>query len=442
MSSEFVIEVSNLSKSFLVYDKPSDRLKQMLFRGRRQYYKEFWALKDVSFNVKKGQTIGVIGSNGSGKSTLLQIICGTLNKTFGEFKVNGRVAALLELGAGFNPEFTGVENVYMASSLYGLSKEDVDQKFSKIAAFADIGDYINQPVKTFSSGMYVRLAFSVIAHVDADILVIDEALAVGDASFNQKCMRFLRNFMDSGTVLFVSHDAAAIRSLCNHAIWIDKGKVKLTGSPKEVSEKYLESIYESNQGESRKPIKKSDEHSSKKIVKDQRQDIINSSKLRNDIEVFEFNPDGESFGKGLAQIVGVDFKDIDGNKLKWIVGGENVVLRITATSNILLDSPIIGFLIKDRFGQDVFGDNTWISYADSPVKCEEGIGLEAEFSFQMPRLAVGGYSITAAIANGSQLDHIQHHWIHDAVSFRSISTSVSSGIVGIPMENIVLRLKR
>jgi ABC-type polysaccharide/polyol phosphate transport system ATPase subunit len=186
-TTEYAIEVNALSKCYQIYDKPSDRLKQMLMRGRKQYYKEFWALKDVSFKIKKGETVGIIGRNGSGKSTLLQMICGTLNPTGGEVKVNGRVAALLELGAGFNPEFSGVENVYMAASLYGLSKEEVDQRFEAIATFAEIGDHIHQPVKTYSSGMYVRLAFAVIAHVDADILVVDEALAVGDAVFTQKC---------------------------------------------------------------------------------------------------------------------------------------------------------------------------------------------------------------------------------------------------------------
>ena len=198
-NTEYAIEVTGLSKCYQIYDKPSDRLKQMLMRGRKQYYKEFWALKDVSFKIKKGETVGIIGRNGSGKSTLLQMICGTLNPTGGGVKVNGRVAALLELGAGFNPEFSGVENVYMAASLYGLSKEEVDQRFEAIATFADIGEHIHQPVKTYSSGMYVRLAFAVIAHVDADVLVVDEALAVGDAYFTQKCFRFINIFKEKLT---------------------------------------------------------------------------------------------------------------------------------------------------------------------------------------------------------------------------------------------------
>ena len=213
-SNELAIKVEHLSKTYLIYDRPADRLKQ--FIGPRlqrlvgkppvNYYHEFWALRDVSFEVKKGETVGIIGRNGSGKSTLLQLICGTLNPSGGIVQTNGRVAALLELGAGFNPEFTGRENVYMNGAVLGLTPEEIDARFDDIAAFAEIGEFIEQPIKTYSSGMLVRLAFAVIAHVDADILVIDEALAVGDAVFTQKCMRFLRRFMEKGTILFVSHD--------------------------------------------------------------------------------------------------------------------------------------------------------------------------------------------------------------------------------------------
>src|SRR5436309_2773204 len=201
-SDEIAIRVSDLSKCYHIYDRPPDRLKQstlprlqrLIRQPSRQYYREFWALKDVSFEVKNGETVGIIGRNGSGKSTLLQIICGTLTPTSGTIETSGRIAALLELGSGFNPEFTGRENVYMNAAVLGLSKGEIDERFDEIAAFADIGEFIEQPVKIYSTGMYVRLAFSVIAHVDAEILVVDEALAVGDAVFTQKCMRFIRSF--------------------------------------------------------------------------------------------------------------------------------------------------------------------------------------------------------------------------------------------------------
>lgn len=442
-TTEYAIEVNGLGKCYQIYDKPSDRLKQMLVRGRKQYYKEFWALKDVSFKIKKGETVGIIGRNGSGKSTLLQMICGTLNPTGGEVKVNGRVAALLELGAGFNPEFSGVENVYMAASLYGLSKEEVDQRFDAIATFADIGDHIHQPVKTYSSGMYVRLAFAVIAHVDADILVIDEALAVGDAFFTQKCMRFLRNFMKHGTVLFVSHDTSSVRSLCNHAVWLEKGRIIESGAPKDVCERYLEAFFEAHQGKHNGSTPRQKRRTNELLVpRDQRQDFINNSNLRNDIEVFRFIPEAASFGKRSAEIVDVGFFDTERQPLAWIVGGEKVVLRVHARTAALLTSVIIGFYIKDRLGQTLFGDNTYISYFDSPVSGSEGDELVAEFHFQMPRLGPGDYSVSAAIADGTQSDHIQHHWIHDALFFRSECSGVTSGLVGIPMSQIKLENRR
>lgn len=253
--SDVVIRVEGLSKHYQIYDTPRDRLKQFVLprlqhltrRPVRQYFHEFKALDDISFEVRRGETVGIIGRNGSGKSTLLQIVCGTLAPTSGTVETRGRIAALLELGSGFNPEFTGRENVYLYASVLGLKREEVAARFESIEAFADIGEFIEQPVKTYSSGMVVRLAFAVIAHVDADILVIDEALAVGDAFFVQKCMRFLRRFMEHGTILFVSHDTSAVINLCNHAIWLANGKIRFQGSSKDASERYLAAMFESEQ---------------------------------------------------------------------------------------------------------------------------------------------------------------------------------------------------
>ncbi|MGZ8215185.1 MAG: ABC transporter ATP-binding protein [Methylosarcina sp.] len=444
------IKVENLSKCYQIYNQPQDRLKQsivprihrILGRAPVNYFREFWALRGVSFEIKKGETVGIIGRNGSGKSTLLQLICGTLNPTGGSVQTHGRIAALLELGSGFNPEFTGRENVYMNAALLGLSKEQTDARFDDIISFADIGDFIEQPVKTYSSGMMVRLAFAVIAHVDADILVIDEALAVGDAFFTQKCMRFLRSFMKTGTVLFVSHSTNSIRSLCTHAIWIEKGNLLQQGSPKNICENYLEAFYEAQQGKSTTTrIKNEFIDSSAAHAKDQRLEFINASNLRNDIQLFEFNPDAPSFGKGEAQITSVKFLDKEGHPLAWVVGGEKVVLRVEAIAHSTLDSPIIGFFIKDKLGQCLFGDNTYLSYMDSPVVCAKDQFLKADFSFQMPRLLAGDYSVTVAIANGTQQEHIQHHWVHDALFFKSESTSVAGGLIGIPMNNINLSIK-
>lgn len=243
MSFDIAVEVSNLSKCYHIYDKSHQRLLQSLIRNRKQFYREFWALQDVSFQIKKGETVGIIGRNGSGKSTLLQLICGTLKPTQGTVKTYGRIAALLELGSGFSLEYTGRENVYMNGTLLGLTKSEIDERFDDIAAFADIGDFIEQPVKTYSSGMLVRLAFSIIVHVDADILIVDEALSVGDAFFQAKCARVLRDIINRGaTVLFVSHDTSSVKALCQRALLLASGRSVYMGEVNDAIEKYYSSI--------------------------------------------------------------------------------------------------------------------------------------------------------------------------------------------------------
>lgn len=445
--AEIAICVEGLSKCFHIYDKPRDRLNQFVLPRLQRlvttrpktYFREFWALKDISFQVKRGETVGVIGRNGSGKSTLLQLLCGTLHPTQGNVQTRGRTAALLELGSGFNPEFTGRENVYMNAAVLGLGKEQTRARFQDIVAFADIGEFIDQPVKTYSSGMMVRLAFAVIAHVDADILVIDEALAVGDAFFTQKCMRFLRTFMKKGTVLFVSHDTASIRGLCNRVIWLEKGRILKDGDPKEVSELYLEAFYASQQGRSTSTRPKVDkEKAALGLASDQRLKFINASNLRNDLQVFGFNSEAASFGRGDAQIVDVALLDIEGRRLAWVVGGERVILRIVVRALEQLNSPIVGFFVRDKLGQTLFGDNTYLSYLDAPVVCRAGEALHTEFRFQMPTLPAGNFSVTVAVADGTQAEHVQHHWVHDALTFKSEATSVATGILGIPMEDISL----
>ena len=240
MSSDTAISIEGLSKCYQIYDKPQHRLLQGLWRGRRQFYREFWALKDVSFEVRKGETVGIIGRNGSGKSTLLQLIAGTLSPSGGNVMVQGRVAALLELGSGFNPDFTGRENVFLNGAILGMTEAEMRQKFDAIAEFADIGDFIDQPVKTYSSGMLVRLAFAVSVHVDPDILIVDEALAVGDAAFQFKCTDRLDQLTKSGTtLLFVSHDISTVRAFCNNVLYLEHGMMKAVGLAEEVTELYL-----------------------------------------------------------------------------------------------------------------------------------------------------------------------------------------------------------
>jgi ABC-type polysaccharide/polyol phosphate transport system ATPase subunit len=249
MSSEIAITVENLSKCYKIYGKPRDRLSQGILpylqrlagKQPKQYYREFWALKEVSFEVRKGETVGIIGRNGSGKSTLLQMICGILTPTIGSIKSNGRVAALLELGAGFNPEFTGRENVYMNATILGLDKKEICSKFDTIVAFADIGDFIDQPVKTYSSGMYVRLAFAVAVSINPDVLIVDEALAVGDLSFQLKCIEKMEQIRKNAAILFVSHNMSQIRKFCAKTAWIDSGKLMYFGDTHQAVDRYLAS---------------------------------------------------------------------------------------------------------------------------------------------------------------------------------------------------------
>jgi len=428
-----------------VYARPEDRLKQALFprlqrafgQTARVYHRDFWALRDVSFEVRRGETLGVIGRNGSGKSTLLQIICGTLAPTSGSVEVNGRVAALLELGSGFNPEFSGRENVYMSGAVLGLTRREIDERYDDIVAFADIGDFLAQPVKTYSSGMFVRLAFAVIAHADADILVIDEALSVGDVFFSQKCMRFLRKFQETGTVIFVSHDAAAVVNLCDTALLLDQGHLAMRGAAKDVSEAYHATAAYALAVQAPQPA--AAEAVAENDHEDPRHAMIARSHLRNDIEVFRFNPDAAGFGDGSARIVSARLVGTDGRPTTWVTGGEIVRLEVRGEAIRDLSSAIVGFFLKDRLGQQLIGDNTYLSYVDAPVAVAAGGTLDAVFEFRMPILPIGQYSFDIALANGTQHEHQQAQWLHDAIIVESHASSASAGLVGIPMRAITLR---
>jgi lipopolysaccharide transport system ATP-binding protein len=407
-SGDLAITVADLSKTYQIYDLPRHRLWQSLWRGRRCFYREFHALTHVSFDVRRGEVVGIIGRNGSGKSTLLQLVCGTLTPSSGQVVAKGRVAGLLELGAGFNPEFTGRENVYLNGAIMGLTTAEVDARYTQIVEFADIGDFLDQPLKTYSTGMVVRLAFAVIAHVDADVLVIDEALAVGDAFFVQKCMRFLRDFMTRGTILFVSHDTGAVVNLCTRAIWLHKGDVMLDGSPKDIAEAYLQHLAEDAYGVAPRRRPESDEAG----------------------EV------PRAFGKAGARIVSVDLLDSAGSSLQSISGGETVTIRIRAEALESLASPIVGFIVKDRLGQVLFSENTFARYAGRPFPLRAAQTLEVRFTFLMPKLAPGQYAVGVAIADGTQASHVQHHWVHEALVIQSVATGVVNALMAIPMLDV------
>ncbi|MFM2173244.1 MAG: hypothetical protein RLZZ54_1171 [Cyanobacteriota bacterium] len=441
-----VIQCHDLGKCYRIYDNPNARLKQALWRGRRQYFSEFWALRNVDFEVKRGESLGIIGRNGSGKSTLLQLICGTLTPTEGSIQTNGRIAALLELGSGFNPEFTGIENVYLNASMLGLSKQETDARLDDILSFADIGDFIRQPVKAYSSGMAVRLAFAVIAHVNADILVVDEALAVGDAVFVQRCMRFIRKMREERCLLFVSHDSEAVKSLCSHALWLSRGQALGTGNCKEVVLDYLRFCQATSYGEEVKlyALGKNnvDEDANTLAAVDNPQDW--SRKTHGCIDYsttcqWEDNlSEAKGWKTGDADLVGVRIEqDTSGLPSNIFCGGEQVKIIVHALANKTISKPILGFIVKDRLGQDLFGENTlFAENPDSIHPAAPGDELIASFSLRMPALPAGEYTLMASVADGDLNENIQHHWVEDAVILKVLSSRVRYGLAGACIDAI------
>lgn len=473
MSSDIAIRATSLTKGFESYEKPSDRLKRSLFglfgaiapipSMRRALFKRaqgcvrtFWALKGVDFEIARGETVGIIGRNGSGKSTLLQIICGTLAPTGGEVQTQGRIAALLELGSGFDVEYTGRENIYMNGQLHGLTREQIDARLDQIIAFADIGQFIDQPVKTYSSSMFVRLAFAVIAHVDADVLVIDEALSVGDAFFTQKCMRFLRRFQQTGTVLFVSHDSSAVRGLCKRVIWLDRGVIRESGEAKDVCTSYFEAFYRQQQGEGTSWANPDDldgTESKRKAPEsvapgrgtqtaDQRQRFAESGgSAASPLVALYVDPHSLATHRDHHLIEAVQLTSEQGSPISWIVGGERVLLRIRARRPESGSAPIIAFFVKDRLGQPLFGDDTslvkTIDHQAAPLAEKNSI-IEAEFLFDMPILPPGEYAFTALVATGAAAAPNVLDCLHDALIIKSESASVATGLIGLPMTSIAL----
>lgn len=398
MSSEPVIEARNLSKCYQIYEKPRDRLMQMLFgRFGKKFYKEFWALSDIDLSIPRGRVYGILGKNGAGKSTLLQIICGTLASTCGNVKVAGRVSALLELGSGFNPEFTGIENIYMNAQLLGLEKREVDTKLDQIISFADIGEHVHQPVKTYSSGMFARLAFSVAIHVEPDILIVDETLSVGDAWFQHKSMARMRRLMESGcTVLFVSHSIDAVRALCDHAIWIDGGRLKMQGDVTEVTNAYMNEVFiehnriilEANNiggldGFSA-DVAASEELSLASDVSEP--DELDESR----VEALAVRPDDGSVLKVESARI-LDSKGVPTNRIEQ---GEGFALAVDVRFYENLRNISIGFLIKDQFGQELTGESIFNTFRKS-VDVTAGQLLRVRFA--STNQLRGGQSYCAAI---------------------------------------------
>ena len=448
-----MILVENISKSYSIYKSKRDYLKQV-FSKNEKYYQEKIVLNNISFSLERGDALGIIGRNGSGKSTLLQLICGTIQQTEGTIATKGRIAALLELGSGFSPEFSGIENIYLNGLLHGLKKKEIEERIDKILGFADIGESIYDQVKTYSSGMVVRLAFSIIANIDADILVIDEALAVGDAYFTQKCMRFIRRFRENNSLLFVSHDASAILNLCNKAILLDGGVIKAEGDPKSIVEEYTRDLQKDSEPENENSSLSYNEEQEISISgnKEEYQRKWQDFRIRNysselegeNIEIVKIKGDEnnpENFGGEEARINQVNIDDIEGgvNNIKSIKGGNIIRLVITAKTLKEIERPIMGFIIKDSKGQEIIGDNTRNKLPISYSKVKANKIIKSEFIFTIPLLKQGDYSITVSLAAGDQENHRILHWINDAVILRSECTSIAAGIAGIPMQSITIQ---
>lgn len=376
MSSEnILIEIKNLSKVYHIYDKPSDRLKQMLSFNNKKYFREFWALKNVSFQLVKGETLGIIGRNGSGKSTLLQMLCGISNPINGTINIKGRIAALLELGSGFNQEFTGRENIYMNATLLGLRDKEIKARFNSIVKFADIGNFIDQPVKKYSSGMTVRLAFAINAHVDADILIIDEALAVGDIAFQAKCYSLLANLKKNGvSFILVSHDVNTLRNISDRVLWLNSGKVQMYGDKGSVLDEYIKSQHlEINKN-------------------------INAKNLK-------FN-DLKSYGNKKAKILNVEVCDENNNKIQKMIVGNNYKININVFFVKNVSNVSFGFYLKNIAGMQLIGlqssNNKNLNFS-----CKKNKSYKFEISFKNS-LNTGSYNLQVHIER-----IVSHNTVHE-----------------------------
>jgi ABC-type polysaccharide/polyol phosphate transport system ATPase subunit len=388
-----LVLVQNVSKLYRLYPKPSDRLRELL-PGTRRLHTDFWALRDISFQLEKGETLGLVGPNGCGKSTLLEIVCGILQPTSGRVVTRGRIAALLELGAGFNPEFTGRENVYLNGEIMGLSRAEIAKAMPSIEAFAEIGEFIERPVKEYSSGMYVRLAFSTAIHVDPEILIVDEALAVGDAVFANRCVRKFEELRERKiTVLFVSHDLGLVKQLSDRAILLLKGRIEAEGMPKDVINRYIGLVLEKQ--ESSRP----------------REDRVRSS-FRH--------------GDGSSEILAIQLLNTRGEAAAMVASGETLTVRIRSRFHQKVVDPMVGILIRTRIGMDVYGTNTRLEQIDLG---SFHAGDELEIDFRLACwLTPQQYTLTAATQNA---DGTSHDWLDDAVAFEVVDTRAAAGVANL-----------
>lgn len=385
-SSDPAISIAQVSKCFKLYDQPSDRLKDLLLPTKSRS-RDFWALRDIDIDIAPGQTVGLVGANGSGKSTLLQLIVGTLTPTHGKIQTRGRIAALLELGSGFNPEFTGRQNVFFNGRILGLSQAEIEQRFDQIAAFADIGDKLEEPVKTYSSGMFIRLAFAVVINTDPDILIVDEALAVGDIYFQQKCFHRIRDLRDRGvTILFVSHDSVSVFRLCDRAIFLERGQLIMDDRPKPVLDRYEATMLkalEQQQQVPPPPLEPAPPNS------------VESPSVSATPPLAETS--GNITSDDLAQVRYVRFYDAQGQNVPTVTSGQPVTIAIGVEFAAAFTAPHVGFKLRNRQGEVMFETNTHCM-GQSVGAVAAGETVELRFLCDLP-LIDGQYTISVGVAD-------------------------------------------
>ena len=399
---DITIDIQDIVKTYKLYNKPIDRLKESLSRNTC-YHKLFYAVNGVSFTVRRGETVGIIGRNGAGKSTILKMITGVLTPSSGQIYLSGTVAALLELGTGFDAEKNGIENIYLNGRINGLTKKQIEESIDDVLEFADIGDFIYQPIKTYSSGMLVRLAFATAIHVNPDILIVDEALSVGEIRFQQKCYRKIREFKEKGTVLFVSHDTGAIASFCDRVIWLDNGKIFKEGIPGEILKEYLAFMRYDIKPDS------SEDDVSQITVSDS--DIPTSGEITSETDN---NTCHLEFGTNAAQFTKIQLLDKEHHLTSQVCGGQEIIIRMELIVREDINAPIFGFNIKDTLGNELVVTNTVFEEIILPT-LYSGRLYCFEWKFNFPLFHAGDYPLDVALANGTYQNHEQVHFVADAI---------------------------
>jgi ABC-type polysaccharide/polyol phosphate transport system ATPase subunit len=424
-----IIHAERVSKCFRIYRRPSDHIRELLSFGRRRFHEPFWAVKDVDLEIERGCCLGIIGENGSGKTTLLRLIAGVIRPTSGQVAARGRVSALLELGAGFNPQFTGRENILLNAAILGFTDAQTRERIPSIGRFAEIGDFIDRPVRTYSSGMFVRLAFAVAIHLDPDILIVDEALSVGDYYFQQRCIRRILQMKQQGvTIVFVSHDLEAVRVLADRVIWMDHGRVRLEGRTDSVVAKYVAAMVSRGRKEG------TEEESIGKPISENTDDLDLAPEALAKIPAFVSSIPNidHRFGNGKARIAGIGLFNASGAAATTASQGDRICVRISVEFIEDVAHPNVGFMLRNRLGQDVTGTNVLFEgHGLEPAKA--GDRLSVDFVMDLPFLQCGFYYFCPAVAAGELNQYDMCDWIDNACAIDLVERSTTYGHIRIPM---------